>query len=88
MSSSPPTLTRQGSGTIAFEGMTPQMQRQMSFSMASHSIIPEKHMNEATVSPKTLPRAVTQDRTSFSAPKKAATDRYLNSLLTRTRGYQ
>lgn len=87
MSSSPPTLSRQSSGTIAYDNMTPQMQRQMSFSTASHSIIPEKHMHEGMVSPKTLPRNV-QDRSSFSAPKKAATDRYLNSLLTRTRGHQ
>ncbi len=46
MSTTPPTLSRQGSGIIAFEGMSPQMQRQMSFSTASHSIIPEKHMND------------------------------------------
>lgn len=90
MSSSPPTLSRQNSGTgiIAFDNMTPQLQRQKSISMASHSIIPMKFISDATISPKPLPRAVTQDRSTYSIPTKAATDRYLNSLLTRTRGFQ
>jgi len=90
--SSPPTLSRQnsGSGIVAFQDMSPQMQRQMSFSAASHSIIPEKHLTAQIVSPKTASpkpahRAV-EDRTSFSVPHKSQTDRYLNSLLMRTRG--
>jgi len=77
MSSSPPTLSRQGSGIVAFEAMTPQMQRQMSFSTASHSIIPEKHMTAQTISPKQTSRAV-EDRKTYSIPPRAATDRYLN----------
>jgi len=87
MSSSPPTLSRQNSGVgvVAFEAMTPQMQRQMSFSSASHSIIPQKHLTAQVCSPKTTPRVV-EDRKTYSIPPRAATDRYLNSLLTRTRG--
>lgn len=86
--SSPPTLSRQnsGSGIVAFQDMSPQMQRQMSFSAASHSIIPEKHLTAQTISPKQAPRGVVEDRTSFTVPHKSQTDRYLNSLLMRTRG--
>lgn len=85
--SSPPSLTRQNSGTgsIAFEAMTPQMQRQMSASTASHSIIPEKHLADVTISPKIQSRGV-EEKSKFSVPQRAQTDRYLNSLLTRTRG--
>jgi hypothetical protein len=85
--SSPPTLSRQNSGTgiVAFQDMSPQMQRQMSFSSASHSIIPEKHLTSQTFSPKQAPRPV-EERTSFTVPQKSQTDRYLNSLLMRTRG--
>jgi len=88
MSSSPPTLSRQNSGVgvIAFEAMTPQMQRQRSFSAASHSILPEKHLTAQVCSPKTTPRGVVEDRKTYSIPPRAATDRYLNSLLSRTRG--
>jgi len=91
MSSSPPSLTRQnsgtgtGTGTIAYEAMSPQMQRQMSFSTASHSIIPEKYLADVTISPKIQSRGV-QEKSTFTVPPKAQTDRYLNSLLTRTRG--
>jgi len=86
MSSSPP-LSRQNSGigVIAFSDKTPQMQRQKSISSASHGIIPDKHLTAQTVSPKTTPRVV-EDRSTYSVPSKAATDRYLNSLLSRTRG--
>jgi len=88
MSSSPPTLSRQNSstGVIAFEAMSPQMQRQMSFSAASHSIIPQQHLTAQVCSPKPPQRAVVEERKTYSIPSKAATDRYLNSLLTRTRG--
>lgn len=85
--SPPPSLPRQnsGTGTIAYEAMTPQMQRQMSFSTASHSIIPEKPLSDVTISPKIQSRGV-EEKSKFSVPPKAQTDRYLNSLLTRTRG--
>lgn len=87
MSSSPPTLTRQNSGTgsIAYEAMSPQMQRQMSFSTASHSIIPERPMADVSISPKIQSRGV-EEKSKYSVPQKSQTDRYLNSLLTRTRG--
>jgi hypothetical protein len=85
--SSPPSLSRQNSGTgsIAFEAMSPQMQRQMSFSTASHSIIPEKHLADVSISPKIQSRGV-EEKSKYSVPQRAQTDRYLNSLLTRTRG--
>jgi hypothetical protein len=87
MSSSPPSLSRQNSGTgvIAYESMTPQMQRQMSFSTASHSIIPDKPLADVSISPKIQNRGV-EEKSKFSVPQKSQTDRYLNSLLTRTRG--
>jgi len=87
MSSSPPPLTRQNSGTgiIAYEAMTPQMQRQMSFSTASHSIIPDKPLADVSFSPKIQSRGV-EEKSKYTVPPKSQTDRYLNSLLTRTRG--
>lgn len=90
-SNSPPTLSRQNSGTtgvIAFEAMSPQKQRQMAFSSQAHGIIPQKHLSAATISPKTVPRGIVEDRTTYSTPTKAATDRYLTNLFSRTRGYQ
>jgi len=84
MSSSPPSLSRQGSGTIAYENMSPQMQRQKSISSASHGIIPDKHLSTATMSTQAPPHCV-EERSTFSMPTRAATDRYLNILLTRTR---
>lgn len=86
--SSPPTLTRQNSGStgiIAYEAMSPQMQRQMSFSTASHSIIPERPLADVSISPKIQSRGV-EEKSKYSVPQRAQTDRYLNSLLTRTRG--
>jgi hypothetical protein len=85
--SSPPTLSRQNSGTgiIAYESMSPQMQRQMSFSTASHSIIPDKPLADVSISPKIQSRGV-EEKSTYSIPQRAQTDRYLNSLLTRTRG--
>jgi len=95
--SSPPTVTRQTSsttttttstGVVAFEATSPQLQHQMSLSSASHSIVPEKFLPAATFSPKTVPRNMgVEDRTTYTIPKKQATDRYLSTLLTRTRGY-
>lgn len=89
-SNSPPTLSRQNSGTgvIAFEAMSPQKQRQMSLSSQAHGIIPQKHLSTATISPKTVPRGIVEDRTTYSTPTKAATDRYLTNLFSRTRGHQ
>lgn len=65
--------------------MSPQKQRQMSLSSQAHSIIPQKHLSAATISPKTVPRGIVEDRTTYTAPSKAATDRYLSNLLGRTR---
>jgi len=87
MSSSPPSLTRNNSQEkiIAFADMKPEMQHRLS--SCAHAFIPPSHLAIQPMSPKPVQRSVVEESTRRTIPTKAATERYLNSLLMRTRSH-